>query len=82
MPKAKVKSSIAVGTVERAAAEMIDEVYRPWDQQINKLHRAKTGSAAQREAIVKLCTLSNIAEIKGRVMTELLEEYLEANPDN
>ncbi|MGH9352704.1 MAG: hypothetical protein ACRD18_16390 [Terriglobia bacterium] len=82
MPKTKVKNPVSADTVEMAAAEMIDEVYYPWLKQIEKLRRSKDGSLSQRNAVIELCTLSNIAEMKGKVMVGLLEEYLECHPED
>lgn len=82
MSKSRLKNAVSIDTVEMATQEMVDEVYLPWLKQIKKLRRAKDGTVLQRDAVIELCTLSHISEIKGKVLVRLLEEYLEAHPDD
>ncbi|MGH9405599.1 MAG: hypothetical protein ACRD3D_07165 [Terriglobia bacterium] len=79
MPKAR--NPIAAEGVEMLLGEMIDEGYRPWVKQMERLGRAKPGSAAYQDAICELWTLANIVELKAKVIGEMIDEYLDTLPD-
>lgn len=82
MPKTKAKNPMTAEAVEMMMQEMIDEGYRPWAKQMEKLKRLKPGSASYRDAVCEMWTLSNIVEIKAKVIGKMIDDYLDVLPDD
>ncbi|HEV2418931.1 MAG TPA: hypothetical protein VGX94_14135 [Terriglobia bacterium] len=82
MAKAKTKNPMTAEAVEMMMEEMIDEGYRPWIKQLERLRRSKIGSPAYRNALCELWTLSNIIEIKGKIIGQMIDEHLDSLPDD
>lgn len=82
MPKVKAKNPVEAEAVEMLLTEMVDEGYQPWVKQMGRLRRAKPGTPAYRDALCELWTLSNIVEIKGKLLGKMIDEYLDTLPDD
>jgi hypothetical protein len=61
--------------------EMISEGLEPWKEQLERLRRAEPGSEDYRDALCQLWTLCDIIEIKAKIASEMIDEYLDVIPD-
>lgn len=62
--------------------EMLSEGLEPWRKQLDRLRRSKPGTPEYRDALCELWTLCDIIEIKAKVASEAIDEYLDVIPDS
>jgi hypothetical protein len=62
--------------------EMLSEGLEPSKNQLDRLRRSKPGSLEYRDALCELWTLCDIIEIKAKIASDAIDEYLDVIPDD